>query len=164
VARAIAGELGLRLVSADAVRQSLFGAAKHPAGYGEGVYTAEANRLTYQKMIEEARARLSDDGSVVLDATFRHAEARAMAREMAQGTGAEWRLIECRLMPELVRTRLTERAARKEGLSDATWETYLRQQAEDGPQCAANDSECLVIDTGGNLSAIAHTATDWLRR
>jgi predicted kinase len=83
---------------------------------------------------------------------------------MVQAAGAEWRLIECRLAPELVRKRLAERAAKKEGLSDATWETYLRQRAEGEPRCAENDSECLAIDTGGNLSASAHAATDWLRR
>jgi hypothetical protein len=48
VARAIASELGLRVISADAIRQSLFGEAKRPAPYGEGAYTAEASRLTYQ--------------------------------------------------------------------------------------------------------------------
>ena len=37
VARAVAGELGLRVVSADAVRKSLF-ADTAGAGYGEGPY------------------------------------------------------------------------------------------------------------------------------
>ena len=70
MARAVAGELGLRVISADAVRQSLFGPAKQPASYGQGVYTDEANHRTYQTMIEWARTRLSEDGAVVLDATF----------------------------------------------------------------------------------------------
>ncbi len=164
VARAIAAELGVRVVSSDTVRQSLFGAARRPAGYGEGVYTAEANRLTYQKMIAEARALLAEGGSVVLDATFRRAEDRLAARELAQATGAEWRLIECRLAPELVRTRLTARAARKDGLSDATWETYLRQQEERAPLGNKADGDCLGLDTGGSLVISSRTATDWLRR
>lgn len=164
VARAIAGELGLRVVSADAVRQSLFGAAKRPVGYGEGVYTAEANHRTYQQLIEEARARLSDDGGVVLDATFRHAEDSAAARAMAKGAGADWRLIECRLAPELVRKRLAERAALGDGLSDATWETYLRQREESRLACNEADGDCLALDTSGNLVLTSRTATDWLRR
>lgn len=164
VARAIAGELGLRVVSTDAVRQSLFGAAKQPSAYGAGVYTAESNRLTYQKMIEKARERLIEDGGVVLDATFRQADDRSAARELALKTGAEWRFIECHLVPELVRARLAERAARKEGLSDATWEIYLRQRAEAASLGVETDNESLRLDTGGILSDTCHTATDWLRK
>ncbi len=164
MARAVAGELGLRVISADAVRQSLFGPAKEPASYGQGVYTAEANHRTYQTMIEWARTRLSEDGAVVLDATFQRAEDRAMVREMARVSGAEWRMIECRLAPELVRQRLAERAARGGSLSDATWEIYLRQQTKGVPQCAMNDNESLPMDTAGSLWALARMATDWLRR
>lgn len=164
VARAIAGELGGRVVSSDAVRQSLFGAAKQPAGYGEGVYTAEANRQTFRKMIAEARELMAEDGCVILDATFRRAEDRLAARELVLGVGAEWRLIECRLAPGLVRTRLTERAARQEGLSDATWETYVRQREESESLCHESDGDCLALDTGGSLLITSRTATDWLRR
>src|SRR5262249_8947503 len=42
LARAVAGELGLRVVSTDAVRQELFGGEKGAAAYGEGAYSAEA--------------------------------------------------------------------------------------------------------------------------
>ena len=163
IARAIAGELGLRVVSADAVRQSLFGEAKRPAGYGEGAYTAEASRLTYQTMVERGRELLGADHGVVLDATFLHKDDRAMAERMAMGAGAGWRLIECRLAPELVQKRLEERAARKEGLSDATWEIYLRQRDASEILCGGSDSRCLALDTGGNLADTARAATDWLR-
>ena len=164
IARAIAAELGWRVVAADAVRQSLFGSAKQPAKYGEGVYTAEADLLTYNKMIEEARALLLEFGGVVLDATFRRAEDRAAARRMAQDLGAQWRLIECRLAPEQVRARLVKRAARQEGFSDATWEIYLRQQAMAETLCAESDSECFSLDTSASLLDSSRNCTDWLRR
>jgi aminoglycoside phosphotransferase family enzyme/predicted kinase len=163
VARAIAGELGLRVISSDAVRQSLFGLEKRPAGYGKGVYTVEANQLTYQTMIKEARERLSEDGAVVLDATFQRAGDKAAAREMAQAAGAQWRMIECRSTPEVVRARLAARAERGDGHSDAGWEIYLRQQAEGGAEHTGIEGEYLPVDTTGSLSAIARNATDWLR-
>ncbi|HKC85436.1 MAG TPA: AAA family ATPase [Blastocatellia bacterium] len=163
VARAIAGELGLRVVSADATRRSLFGAAKRPASYGEGVYTDEANRLTYRTMIERGRELLGEDRGVVLDATFLRHEDRALAEEMAKGAGAEWRLIECRLAPELVRKRIEWRAALKEGLSDATWEIYLRQREDYAEIYSASDGRRLTLDTGDNLPVTTRTATDWLR-
>jgi uncharacterized protein len=163
IARAIAGELGLRVISADAVRQSLFGDAKRPAPYGEGAYTAEASRLTYQTMVERGRETLGEDRGVILDATFLRHEDRATAERMAMDAGAEWRLIECRLAPELVHKRIEERAARKEGLSDATWEIYLRQREEGGVLWGESDGRSLALDTGGNLAATARAASDWLR-
>jgi aminoglycoside phosphotransferase family enzyme/predicted kinase len=163
IARAIAGELGLRVISADAVRRSLFGEAKRPAPYGEGAYTAEASRLTYQTMIERGREMLGADHGVILDATFLRDDDRSMAERMAMSAGAEWRLIECRLAPELVHKRIEERAARKEGLSDATWEIYLRQRQEGGVLCGESDGRSLALDTGGNLAATARAASDWLR-
>jgi aminoglycoside phosphotransferase family enzyme/predicted kinase len=163
VARAFAGELGLQAFSSDAARQSLFGDAKKRTAYGEGAYTAEANCLTYRKLIEAASEALKDGRSVVLDATFREAEALALARSMAAEAGARWRLIECRLAPELVSSRLAERAARKEGLSDATWEIYLRQREEGASLKTEPDACHLILDTSGSLAATSRMASDWLR-
>ncbi len=162
-ARAIAGELGLRVISSDATRQSLFGDAKKPSPYGEGAYTAEANRLTYQKLIEIASKSLKKERSVIIDATFRDPEALQMARSMAAEAGAKWRLIECRLAPELVRSRLAQRAARKEGFSDATWEVYLRQSEEGMNLKTEPDADHFILDTSGDLVATSRAASDWLR-
>jgi predicted kinase len=161
VARAIAGELGLRVVSSDAVRKSLF-KIEREYEYGAGPYGVDANLLTYQTMFERARELLRRDGGVVLDATFRRKADRARAREVAGDAGARWRVIECRPASELVLERLERRAALSESLSDATRDTYTRQQAEfelfddcDGPR--------LVLDTNRDLAVIAHMTTDWLR-
>ena len=163
VARAIAGELGLRVVSADAVRQALFGAAKQPAEYGKGAYTAEANRLTYQSMLERAGEWLKKDRGVVLDATFRRASDRAAVRELAAARGAQSRLIECRLAPELVQQRLTDRAGRQDGLSDANWEVYQRQRGEFEPETDTSPTRYLALDTNVSVSAAGSAATAWLR-
>ena len=161
VARAVAGALGLRVVSADAVRQSLFGAAKQPADYEQGAYVPEANRLTYDKLVATGREFLQRDGGVILDATFRRAEDQAPTKAMAADAGAQWRMIECQLAPELVKERLDKRAASHEGLSDATWEIYLKQRAE--PPATKSEVARLTLDTAGSISAVAQTAADWLR-
>ncbi|HWC77059.1 MAG TPA: AAA family ATPase, partial [Blastocatellia bacterium] len=123
LARAIAGELGLRVVSSDAVRKSLF-EIRRQHEYGAGPYSADASLLTYQTLVERGRDLLARDGGVVLDATFRRGADRAYAREMALKAGARWRVLECRLDPERVRERLNRRAKLGEGLSDATLETF----------------------------------------
>jgi AAA domain len=114
-------------------------------------------------MVERGRKLLGNDRGVILDATFLRHEDRTAAERMAMGAGAEWRLIECRLAPELVHKRIEGRAARKEGLSDATWEIYLRQLDESGILCGESDSRYLALDTGGDLATTARAATDWLR-
>jgi aminoglycoside phosphotransferase family enzyme/predicted kinase len=162
LARAIAGELGLRVVSADAMRKSIFGTGEKPYAYGEGPYSAEANRLTYEKIVETGRALLAEDRGVVLDATFRRDGDRAMARDMATNAGANWRIIECRLPADLIRLRLEKRTARREGLSDATWGTYLHQR-EEFESIVDPSGGHLKLDTSGSLSLAGLTATDWLR-
>jgi aminoglycoside phosphotransferase family enzyme/predicted kinase len=163
IARALAGELGLRVVSSDAVRQSLFGDAKRPSEYGEGAYTVEANRLTYQKMFELGRELLTGENGMILDATFLRPEDLATAREMSEAAGVKFRLIECRLTAEQVRARLEQRAARKEGISDATWEIYVKQRDEGQSLSSGEPASHLILDTGGKLTTTAQTAADWLR-
>jgi predicted kinase len=89
--------------------------------------------------------------------------ARSIAESGAAESGAQWRLIECRLAPEIVRSRLAGRAARREGLSDAVWEIYLRQRQEGANLKAEPGAYHLTLDTGGSLAATGRKASDWLR-
>jgi uncharacterized protein len=161
VARSIAVELGLRVISSDAVRKGLFNGAAHPEGYGEGIYSPEANLLTYQTLLDRGRDLFEEDGGVILDATFQRAEDRRRARELASAFGAEWRLIECQLTPDLLKSRLANRNA--DGLSDATWETYLRQREQFEPITESTGVMHLLLDNSGSLPSVSQTATDWLR-
>ncbi len=161
LARAIAGELGFSVVSSDAVRKTIFEMSEE-YGYGAGPYSADANRLTYEKATEIGRGLLEKEGGVVLDATFRREADRERARALASEAGAVFRTIECKLSHELVRERLDRRASLAEGLSDARWETYTRQQLEYEP-FAEVKGEHLELDTGRDLGVISHIATDWLR-
>lgn len=85
-----------------------------------------------------------------------------MARDMALNDGAEWRVIECHLAPELVRERLERRAMLRDGLSDAIWETYLRQRSE-FEALDPGEGLRLELDTSADPAVVAHKATDWLR-
>ncbi len=163
VARSIAVELGLRVISSDTVRKELFNNAAHPHGYGVGIYSPDANRLTYQNLLDRGRNMFEEDRGVVLDATFQRAEDRRRARELASMLGAEWRLIECQLMPDLVKPRLARRSDGGNGLSDATWETYLRQREEFDPIAEAAGATYLLLDNSGGLPSVGQAATDWLR-
>lgn len=162
VARAIAGELGLRVVSSDAVRKSLFPENGKSTEYGKGIYSEDSRRLVYQKMIENAVEIFQNDGSVILDATFQRAADRELVKQTADSLGAQCRLIECRLDPNLVRKRLNLRAERRDGLSDATWETFKNQRS-DIKSFEIEGEAHLVLDTEKNLSENTLKAAAWLR-
>ncbi|MCI0338800.1 MAG: hypothetical protein L0226_14590 [Acidobacteria bacterium] len=68
------------------------------------------------------------------------------------------------LTPDLVRARLGERAARGDGLSDATWATYLRQSDEFEQVVETVPEAYLMLDTSADLSSYSRNAADWLRR
>jgi hypothetical protein len=163
VARAIASELGLRVVSADAVRQELFGEEKKPAAYGEGAYRPEATRKTYETMMGRGRELLSAGGGAVLDGVFLGDYQEGWAAELAASAGAPLRWIECRLADEAVRQRIEERHERGDGQSDATWEIYLRQREERGTLGERSIDDRLLLDTGRPLPDCSRAATDWLR-
>ncbi len=163
VARAIAGELGLRVLSADAARQFLYAQEKRPSPYGEGAYTSEANARTYQTLIEMGGTFLRKDGGVILDATFRRRADRDLAREVAAAAGADCRIIECRLDPETTRQRLETRSKLRDGLSDADWEIYLKQREEFEPIEEADPRHHLRLETKDDIKSVARTAADWLR-
>jgi len=161
--RAIAGELGLRVVSTDAVRQELFGSEKGTAAHGQGAYRPEANQRTYEGLVERGHGLLDEDGGVVLDGTFLRDDDRLRVREMASAARAPARWIECQLPAELVRQRLERRRQRHEGLSDATWETYLRQREDSMASSRGVEEGRLVVDMTQSLPDGARRATDWLR-
>jgi hypothetical protein len=164
LARAVAGELGCRVVSTDAVRLELFGEQKRPAGYGEGVYGAEASQRTYRALIDKGIKRMAEDGSVILDGTFLKAPDRAEVRQIASVKGAAMREIECLLAPELVRGRIERRQRRQDGLSDATWQIYERQLEQAGSTDNRRTGGQLIrIDTSDTLVSCARRAADWLR-
>jgi hypothetical protein len=163
MARAVAGELGLRVLSTDAVRQELFGSEKGVTGYGEGAYRPEANQRTYQTVVERGRGLVAEEGGVALDGTFLRDEDRMAVRHMASSAGAAVRWVECELPADLVRQRMERRRQRHEGLSDATWDTHLRQRDEYVARRGRREDGRLVVDMTQSLPTGARHATDWLR-
>src|SRR5215470_15684165 len=163
LARSVAGELGFRVVSTDAVRQELFGSEKGAATYGEGAYSAEATQKTYEAQRLQGGALLASEGGAVLDGTFLREEDREPVRVLARQAGAALRWIECDLPAELVRERMRGRSERGDGLSDATWEIHLRQREERDAHPRPNLQSYLLVDMRQELARSARRATDWLR-
>jgi predicted kinase len=140
----------------------LFGDAKKPSAFSEGAYSEPATQATYDEMRRRAGRLLRDDGGVVLDATFRQPEHRAMFRSMAIEESAAWKLIECRLPSHLIKQRLEQRAVRKDGVSDANFAIYEQQLRLGWPQGGKQHEAFLPLETTASLVDLSRRASAWL--
>ncbi len=148
LAKALAGRLGLAVISSDITRKQLGGVPLNEhrfEGFDGGIYSAELSRKTYDKLFFGAGDILSDGGSVVLDASFIKAEERLKAKRLAEETGADFFIIECTLDEANIKKRLARRL--KQGsVSDGRWEIYRPQKKAFDPVEAAPQKHA-IIDT-----------------
>jgi len=79
-------------------------------GCEQGIYSREFTAQAYHAMLQRAASILASGRPVVLDASFRSAEYRTMARTLARKSAAHFLLAECRCPRELLLKRLHGRA------------------------------------------------------
>jgi aminoglycoside phosphotransferase family enzyme/predicted kinase len=149
LAQALAKRLGLAVISSDITRKKLAGipSSEHRfAEFDSGIYSAEFSRLTYDTMFSEAKIMLSEGDSVIIDASFTKTKERLKAKELAEGTDADFFIIECILDEKTTKERLEQR--RKEGsASDGRWEIFRPQQKNFEPVVASETKNRVIIDT-----------------
>jgi uncharacterized protein len=154
VAQELARRWGLCYISSDITRKTLAGIAPEERRYdafGEGIYSPEFSRRTYDAMFLQAEQCLQDGRSVAMDGTFRNVAERSHALEVAHRTGADAWIVECLLPEEEVRHRLERRAQEGTSASDARWELFHQLQQEWEPVTEVPDKRYLRLDTSGLL-------------
>jgi hypothetical protein len=153
VSNALAGELGMVVLSSDRVRKELHGSAPdQPAAapYHQGLYSPAATERTYTELLARAARCLAQGESVVLDASWTSAPRRAAAAELAHSAHAALVALECTAPPEVSAQRLRQRIG---SLSDAD-EAISREMAahaDPWPQACP-------IPTGESLAAAVAAA------
>jgi aminoglycoside phosphotransferase family enzyme/predicted kinase len=154
LAQAMAKRLGLVVIASDVTRKQLAGipVTEHRfEGFDSGIYSAELSRKTYDKMFSGAGDILGEGGSVVLDASFIRAEERLKARRLAEETGADFFIIECKLDEANIKKRL-ERRLKGKAISDGRWEIYRPQKEVFDPVREATPPKRVIIDTSKPLA------------
>ncbi len=119
LALALQHALGWALFSSDTVRKQLAQldpTQPHADAFGQGLYSSDRTASTYNALLAQASAALSQGRSVLLDASFlRRADRQAIAHEAA-GHGANVLFVECACPREVALQRLARRwKARMEG-------------------------------------------------
>ncbi len=134
----LAAEGGIRLRS-DVERKRLFGLSADSdatAAPGAGLYSAEASRRTYARLLELADALLAAGQPVFVDATFLHRSERDRFRALASRCGCPFRILHTRAPPALLRRRIRRRRRSGGDASEATTAVLEQQLAHFEPPAA----------------------------
>lgn len=154
-------------VSSDVTRKRLTNVAPQEHRYEpfmKGIYSPRNSDLTYEAMAQEARRRLDEGESVIVDGTFRFRKDRERMLEAARQSGAETWIIECRLNEKEARRRLENRFERGDSLSDGRWELYHAQLEQWEPVNEVPSQRQVTVDTGGSKGETLRSLLEELYR
>ena len=150
LARTLGEQIDMQVIRSDVVRKNLAGGEGEkpgPSTFGEGIYTVEWNRRTYEECLRRAQQLLFLGKRVIVDANFRSEGDRRTFLDAATQFGVRSGVLVCEADTDVVRERLRNRRG---DASDADWSVYVRAAEsweEPGP---GSQSVVQVIDTGGS--------------
>ncbi len=153
VASSLAFELGVDVVTADAVRKEIgrLPAGSHDfSGYGGGIYTPAFNAATYGELLDRSEKLLASGKSVIVDATFRRRSDRARFRSLAEKLRVPFFIILTSCPKKIMRERLEDRKNDPAAISDGRWELYQQQKNEFEP-VEENEGKTITVDTSTSL-------------
>ncbi len=150
VAKKVSEATGIELIRSDRVRKELAGMSPEEHAYepyGQGIYSPEFSRKTYEEMMVRAKDKLSKGSSVILDATFSKKWQREAAKKTAENEGAHFLCIETYAPDKVIKERAEERTEGGESISDGRLE-LLPQIRENFQKIEElGEGEHVVIDT-----------------
>ncbi len=127
VAGLLAPRIGAVRLRADVERKRLF-AAPPLARAVPGLYSADANRRTYERLAELAALTLAAGVAVVVDAASLRRSERDAMRAVAAQHGAAFTLLLCQAPTAVLQARLHQRQLADDDPSDATPQVLAFQQ------------------------------------
>jgi aminoglycoside phosphotransferase family enzyme/predicted kinase len=149
IAEALGRLLMAQVISSDRLRKDTFGPASEKAehlAFEADIYSKDATRKTYGKMLELAAAEIECGNSVIIDATFGESGCRRKAIRLSEKTGAAVLFIECAVPGDLIKQRLRNRENQKT-VSDARLAhlDFFKKRFE--PLTEIEDHAHIVINT-----------------
>ncbi len=167
LARRIGDGTGYQTLNSDVVRKQLAAiplTTRASHAYGEGIFTADFNTRTYNRLLSETEDYLKSGNGVVVDATFKDAKHRQCFLDLSRRMQLPVIFIECRAGEKKTLERLKTRQQHADEVSDATIDVYLRQRGEFMPLTDIPDSIRMVVNTESDLEKAADDALNFLSR
>lgn len=168
VAQGVAERIGAAHLRSDEIRKDIAGVAHDEHAFAEpgaGIYSAEVSEATTDEMVRQAELLLERGVSVVLDATWSSADARAQLRAVATKTASALTEIRCDVDPAIAKERIARRMSSVYNPSDATPELvdYLADRFEPWPEakplCTAQSVQATIDAAAAFVGAEASAAT-----
>ncbi|HCA27649.1 MAG TPA: hypothetical protein DEP05_08450 [Betaproteobacteria bacterium] len=160
----LAASLGAVRIRSDVERKRLFGLpaeARSESAPGAGLYTPEAGRQTYQRLMALGRETLAAGYPVILDAAFLRRDQREMARRLADACDTPFVILDVQAEAHVLRTRIRQRTAAGGDASEAGLPVLERQIASREPLDVEEQHCALRIDAE---TAGAETVRAFLKR
>jgi predicted kinase len=129
VAMRLVEALGAVRLRSDVERKRLFGEQQVQNDPNAGIYNAQANTATYDRLHELAGIVLRAGFPVVIDATYLKRDQRDAAAKVAEATGTPCLIIDCNAPQAVIASWLAQRQADRNDPSDATLAVIEQQQA-----------------------------------
>jgi predicted kinase len=161
LARALASELGWRVVSSDAVRKEMAGFPlyeRSSAGARRRLYSKTMTRKTYARLLAAAEAEIKAGRSVILDATFARREHRAALIRRLHLRRIAFRFLEAQASDAVVKRRLAARASKSGEVSDARLEDFNMLTRLYSPPTELPREQRATVRTGATLESTVTAA------
>jgi len=116
----------------DRVRKELAGLAaseRRTEGLGEGIYSSEFTKKTYQSLLGRARDDFKRGAcAVILDGSYGKRTDRRQVLDLAGTMGTQIFFILCSCSDDEVKRRLALRAKDPDAVSDGRWDIFIKQK------------------------------------
>ncbi|MGI9265121.1 MAG: AAA family ATPase, partial [Gammaproteobacteria bacterium] len=109
-------------IRSDIERKRIFGLTEQKSAsglVGEGIYTPDANRQTYDKLLELTRNVTAAKYNALVDASFLDPVHRDEFKQLAQEEGLAFHILRCEAAESTLRKRVTKRSEEGADPSDA---------------------------------------------
>lgn len=137
-------------IRSDVERKRLFGlTANRPSNsvLNEGIYSSEANKLTYRRLLDLSAQLLGSGWSVIVDAAFLRQEERNNFHRLAEQSGVDFSIIAPHASDDQMIARIKQRLAEKQDASEATPDVLKKQKTIIEP---LNIEELKWVNTTGD--------------
>lgn len=115
-------DYGMIRLRSDVERKRLAGLdamARSGTGVGQGLYTQEAGRRTYEHLSRLTEVLLATGWPVIVDAAFLESWQRDLFRAIAKRRGVRFQILDIQADPATLRERIIQRAAQGQDASEA---------------------------------------------
>ncbi|NCO19780.1 MAG: AAA family ATPase [Gammaproteobacteria bacterium] len=164
LAERLVARCGLVRIRSDVERKRLHGldAGSHSSSrLDAGIYSAEASKRTYRRLLECALPALETGIPVLLDAAFLKQAQREPFLKRAEALGVPFGILECHADPATLKQRIEARAHAGNDPSEANLGVLSRQQATAESLTATESAMMLKIET--SQADATERAANWIR-